>query len=289
MRNYAEATIKSYKATFRLFLKDTKISEITEISKELLEQWFFDSRVRRNWSTVSFWTHHKHLNAFLKWMHKQEYIPQNYLDDVEKPRLEKKLPKTLSKDQAKIILDASFNYPYFYRFARYRNRAIVGIMLLAGLRRKEVINLKYGDVSIETRTIFIQQGKGNKDRMIPMNHQLCNILEEYIYQRRKFKKKTLNMFCSIQRDEPIKESAISNLMFKLRKVTRIKFSAHTLRHAFARLMLEGGCDIYTLSKIMGHSKITTTTIYLACSSKQMSKSIEMHSLNSDISRDNFSF
>ncbi|MBI5754552.1 site-specific integrase [Candidatus Peregrinibacteria bacterium] len=80
-------------------------------------------------------------------------------------------------------------------------------------------------------------------------------------------------------NEPFGDKGIQRLVERLRKRSGINFSAHTLRHAFARLMLEGGCDIYTLSKIMGHSKITTTTIYLACSNQQMSKSIEMHSLN----------
>lgn len=83
----------------------------------------------------------------------------------------------------------------------------------------------------------------------------------------------------VRKSAPIGEHCIKLLVGRIRQKTNINFSAHTLRHGFARLMLEGGCDIYTLSKIMGHSKITTTTIYLSCSTQQMSKAIELHALN----------
>jgi len=152
-------------------------------------------------------------------------------------------------------------------------------MLLAGLRRKEVLNLKYGEVSLDNKTIFINQGKWAKDRIIPMNNRLQTVLFEYIQQRRKLKKECIYFFTGVQRDLQIGEKLITRLMARLRKTTGIQFSAHTLRHGFARLMLEGGCDIYTLSKLMGHSKITTTTIYLSCSNQQMSKGVEMHALN----------
>ncbi|MFC1811045.1 tyrosine-type recombinase/integrase [Patescibacteria group bacterium] len=279
IRNYASATIMSYKGTFKLFLQETKIEDPKELSKKVIEEWFYNGRLNRNWSSGTFRDHLKHLNPLFKWLVKEGHIPENYANELEKPRLEHKLPKTLSKVEAQLILETSFNLPYTYRFEKYRNFAIVAIMLLAGLRRNEVMKLKYGEVSLDNKSIFINQGKWGKDRIIPMNNRLQTVLLEYIQRRKKMKKESIYFFTGVQRDLPIGVKLITRLMARLRIATGIQFSAHTLRHGFARLMLEGGCDIYTLSKLMGHSKITTTTIYLSCSNQQMSKGVEMHVLN----------
>jgi site-specific recombinase XerD len=279
IRNYRPLTITGYRNTFKIFFMMTDVLYPNELSKRVFEEFFFKGRIERKWSAVTFRTYLKFLNTFMKWLVKQELIERNFLDDIEKPRVESKLPKTLSRDEAQLILDAAFHSQYRYSFEKYRNRAIVAVMLMAGLRKGEVITLKRNDVSIENRTLFIRQAKGAKDRMIPINSRLSQILSEYARERDRLGRQCLSFFVSIQKDEPIGRKCINNLMLKLKKKTKLDFSAHTLRHAFARLMLEGGCDIYTLSKLMGHSKITTTTIYLSCSNQQMSKSVEMHTLN----------
>lgn len=279
IRNYKPETVRTYKNIFHVFLKEVGVSYPSELSLKVIEAFFFNGRVNRNWSSVTFRSYTKNLNTFMKWLVKEEYIPENYLEKLEKPRLEKRIPRTLSKEQALVLLECAFNMPSQYRFCKYRNRAIIAIMLMAGLRRKEVVSLKLNEVSIENGSIFINQGKGGKDRIIPMNSRLKILLSEYLQQRTKYGKKCLNFFVSIQKDNPLGVSGLKKLIDELKRRTKMDFSAHTLRHAFARLMLEGGCDIYTLSKLMGHSKITTTTIYLSCSNQQMTKSVEMHALN----------
>lgn len=279
IRNYKKTTLGSYKSTFNLFLQETELKHPSELNKAVVENWFYNGRLKRNWSSSTFRSYLKHLNTFFKWLLKENIIPKNYLDEIEKPRMETHLPRTLSLEEAEKILEASQHLAYTYKFERFRNHALIAIMLLAGLRRGEVINLKFNDISISNKTIFIDQGKGSKDRMIPINNRLERVLTEYLQERNRTKKNCIHFFAGAQKEEQIGTRCIKLLIARLRKATKIDFSAHTLRHAFARLMLEGGCDIYTLSKIMGHSKITTTTIYLSCSNQQMSKSIEMHSLN----------
>ncbi|MFC1647787.1 tyrosine-type recombinase/integrase [Patescibacteria group bacterium] len=279
LRGYAPRTIDGYKNTFKLFFRESEVRHTHELNLKVFEEWFIHGRMERKWTPVTFRGHLKYLNTFMKWLIKEGLVEQNYLDKLEKPRLEHKIPRTLSKKEAELILEASFHLSYPYRFAKYRNRAIVAIMLMAGLRRQEVIKLCLNDVSVENKSIFIRQAKWGKDRIVPMNQKLQQILYEYQQDRRRLKKQNIHFFTSIQKDNQIGDRAITNIIKKLRDTTKIYFSAHTLRHAFARLMLEGGCDIYTLSKLMGHSKITTTTIYLSCSNQQMSKAVEMHSLN----------
>lgn len=280
IKNFSPVTIKGYKSTLKGFLKDTQITSVDEITLELLEKWFYQGRLDRNWSAETFRHYHKHINCFIKWLIKKELIIDNPAIKIEKPKLEKKLPRTLSRDKAQLVLDTSYHLNYRYAFERYRNRAVIASMLFAGLRKSEVVNLKLNDVCFENRTIFINQGKGSKDRIIPMNIKLLTYLKEYAKRRDNLKYTDLPyFFLTLHKPKSFGIKGINNLIKKLRQKTKLDFSAHTLRHSFATLMLEGGCDIYTLSKIMGHNKITTTTIYLYCSNQQMSKSIEMHLLN----------
>jgi site-specific recombinase XerD len=279
IRNYSPITIQGYKSTLNLFFHETQCLLPEQVTKNIVENWFFNGRLNRKWGAVTFSHYHKHLNKFFDWLLKQNIIAINPALQIEKPRLEQKLPRTVSKAQGQLILDTSYHMKYSYTFERYRNHAIIGLMLLAGLRKGEILKLRLQDVSIDTKTIFINQGKGHKDRMIPINLTLQRLLVEYLKDRTRLKRKSIFFFTTLQKDAPISNQCIKLLIHKLRKKTKIDFSSHTLRHGFARLMLEGGCDIYTLSKLMGHNKITTTTIYLSCSSQQMSKSIEMHALN----------
>lgn len=279
IRNYSPLTLTGYKNNCGWFLRESGAVYPSDLNKRILEDWFYKGRLERKWSAATFRHYYKYLNTFMKWLIKEGYLLDNPLVDIEKPRMEQRLPKTLTKDQAQKILDAAYHFPYTYTFERYRNRALIGVMLFAGLRRNEALSLKLHDISLSERTLFVNQGKGSKDRMVPMSGKLAQIFEDYLKDRRRLKKTNPYLFTSVQRDQQLEARALTNLVIKIKKVTKIKFSPHTLRHAFARLMLEGGCDIYTLSKLMGHSKITTTTIYLACSNQQMSKAVEMHMLN----------
>ncbi len=279
IRNYSAFTLKGYRNTWELFLKENPTEYASELNKATFEQWFFNGRLKRKWSPSTFRSYLKYFNMVLKWMVEEGHIEENFLEKLEKPRMESRIPRTLTHAEAILVLDTSFHTKYAYTFEKYRNRAIVGIMLLAGLRRNEVLHLKMGDVDLKNKSIFVSQGKGAKDRVVPINARLAMILEEYLRDRRRLGKECIFLLTAVQKDLPLGTRCINNLMTRLRKKTKLNFSAHTLRHAFARLMLEGGVDIYTLSKIMGHSKITTTTIYLSCSTLQMSKAAEMHALN----------
>jgi site-specific recombinase XerD len=279
IRNYSKHTLEGYNRTWKLFLKETGVEYPSQLNKAVFEDWFFKGRLERKWSSTTFRSYHKYFNMVLKWMVKEGVIEENYVADMEKPKLEHRIPRTLTRAEAILVLDTAFHMKYAYTFEKYRNRAIVGVMLLSGLRRKEVLDLKMQHIDLRHKSIFVKQGKGAKDRVVPINSRLSDILTEYLRDRKRLNRESIYLFVAAQRDQRLGHRCINNLMRRLRKKTGLNFSAHTLRHAFARLMLEGGCDIYTLSKIMGHSKITTTTIYLSCSTQQMSKAAEMHSLN----------
>lgn len=279
IRGYSRATIDRYDRIVKLFIKFLESNNVKDITDNKVKQFFFYGRVERNWSASSFVTYHKSLLVFFRWLVELGYLENNYIEDIELPRIEKKLPLKLTKQEVLYLLEFVYNYPYQYRFLRYRNHAIFSTFIFAGLRKNELLNLGFGDVDLENRTLFVHLGKGNKDRILPISVKLSESLEKYVKERFRLRKTCPQFFVSLNRDMGFTEDGLKHLVNKIKKESKIKFGVHKLRHTFATLMLEGGCDIYSLSKMMGHSDIKTTTIYLAASAEHLRNQIFKHPLN----------
>lgn len=279
IRGYTNETIRRYRQTINFFSKWADIQEIEEVTEQNTKEFFLNGRVNRGWTTGTYITYHKSLLVFFRWCVDNKYIESNPIELIETPRLEKRLPPKLTKKQVIKLLEVIENYPYEYKFLRYRNHAIFSTFVFAGLRKKELINLKYTDVDIENMTIFVRQGKGSKDRIIPMNFTLAEILTKYIAERKRLKRTCPEFFTSLARNGGFTENGLKHLMRKLVVAVGFNFTIHKLRHTFATLMIEGGCDIYSLSRMMGHSDIKTTTIYLSASAEHLRDQVGKHPLS----------
>jgi len=221
----------------------------------------------------------KSLLVFFRWCVKLGYLEANPIIDIEIPRLEKRIPPKLTKQDALKLLELVYNYPYEYTFLRYRNHAMFATFIFAGLRKTELLNLKYMDVDLENLTLFITQGKGNKDRIVPISYTLAQSLKRYVQERKRLNKTNAEFFTSLRGNIGFTINGLQKLVEQMRTSFKIPFTIHKLRHTFATLMLEGGCDIFSLSKMMGHSDIKTTTIYLAASTEHLRAQMTKHPLN----------
>jgi len=279
IRGYSPKTIKRYKSVINLFCKFGEVQKVEDITDQNVREFFIQGRSFRNWNPNTFISYHKSLLVFFRWCVERGYLPRNYTEDIETPKLPKRLPKNLKKDDALRLLEVVYNYPYDYHFLRYRNQAIFATFIYAGLRRSELFNLKVTDVDVENLTIFVNKGKGAKDRFIPMSYTLASILKKYLQERRRLNKTCPEFFASLNRNKGFTETGLTRMVRKIKDASGIDFTIHKLRHTFATLMIEGGCDIYSLSKMMGHSNITTTTIYLSATAEHLRGQILKHPLN----------
>lgn len=279
IKDYSPSTIRWYRSTFLQFKKTLNVENIHCINQFTVENWLMDGRIKNMWLPSTFISHHKHLNCFFEWMKKKGSIPDNFIKDIEKPRLEQRIPRRLSLEQADVLLRAIYTIRWTYKFEKQKNLAIIALMLFAWLRKSEVLKLKTHNINMDTSIIHIVQAKWKKDRLVPMCSRLQTIIKEYLLERDRLDKSTDFLINPSQWDSYTWPKAIDRLIKRLREKTKLDFSAHALRHTFATLMLEWWCDIYTLSKMMWHSKINTTTIYLSCSEKSLLQSIEKHPLN----------
>ena len=279
IRGFSKSTVKRYKSILDPYCEYSNISEIEQVSEKNIRQMFFYGRTERKWCSGTFICNYKALKVFFDWCIKEDYIKDNPMKCLELPRLEKRLPEKLTKQEASKLLEVVFNYPYDYKYLRYRNYAIFSLFLFAGLRRGELLKLKLTNVDIENLTIFISQGKGSKDRMIPMNFTLAETLKRYLVERKRLNKTCPEFFCSLNRNMGYTNEGLRRLVKQIKEASGINFACHKLRHTFATLLLESGADIYSISKMMGHSDIKTTTIYLAASVDHLRSQMSKHPLN----------
>lgn len=279
IKGYSKNTIRRYKMALGYFAKFANIHEVEQVSRDTARSLFFHGRLDRRWSVNTFLVYRKSLSVFFQWCVKEGYLKSNPIVDIEIPKLEKKLPPKLNRQDALRLLEVTYNYPYTHPFLRLRNHAVIATFLYAGLRRQELLNLKLTDVDLLNLSIFVRQGKGSKDRIIPMSHRLSEILQAYLMERQRLRKTCPEFFSSWIRNMGLTDTGIRRLVEQIKKDSGISFTIHKLRHTFATLMLEGGCDIYSLSRMMGHDDIKTTTIYLAASAEHLRAQITKHPLN----------
>lgn len=271
-------TVKWHRDTFRMFLKFKVLDSLSEVTRHHIEDWISWGKNSRGWSPKTIRNSLMALSVFLDWCIKEQIIDYNPTKDIPKPNLPKKTPRHLNLEQVKSLFRCAYNYPYFHAYERNRALAVLAVFVYAGLRYKELMQLKFEDVDLQNKCIYVFDGKGAKDRVIPFTDQMDLMLRPYIRERSEVN--PFSPFFFVSRDLPgrMSDNVIKRLFAKLKQESGIHFSAHMLRHTFATLLLEGNTDIYTISSFLGHSSIETTTIYLTASMRHKRSEITKHPL-----------
>jgi len=278
MRGCSPATIKRYRTAVQLFRRQVNVSELSDCTPTKVREFFFCGRAKRNWAPSTFVTYHKALLVFFRWCVKNSHLGENPADGIELPKIPKALPKSLPLHEAQRLLEMVRNYPWPYTFQRHRNTAILATVIYAGLRKQELLGLGVADVDLQDRSILVRRGKGLKDRIVPMNVALVPTLSKYADERRRLGKTCPEFFTSLNRNMRLTDMGLRGLVRQVKAATNLRFSLHSLRHTFATLMLEGGCDIFALSRMMGHSEIKTQTLYLAATPQHLRGEMAKHPL-----------
>ena len=197
------------------------------------------------------------INQFLKYLIDENYIPNIEINNIS-IMTEKKLPNVLSPHEIDILID-------FYDhdiFISSRNKTIIDFMYSTGCRVSELINVEESDIDIEESFVRLQ-GKGSKQRIVPLGSKVRINLESYLQLRNKDRKNTNNKLFISKSYKNLDRTAV----FRIIKSTGVKAGInkelypHILRHSAATHMLEGGCDLRTVQEFLGHSSVSTTQIY----------------------------
>lgn len=166
------------------------------------------------------------------------------------------------KELQQAIPDTYQNLPFAERQAKqYDLKLIFALCYGCALRRMETYNLTAKDVDFDRKTLFVNQGKGYKDRIVPMNENVCNTLKDYIYNfRHRLKLNHNRLFIH----------SLSNLHTTLKQLQKAtqnpqiaqkRLYFHLLRHSMATHLLQNGMDIESIARFLGHSSLVITQIY----------------------------
>jgi integrase/recombinase XerD len=283
VKGFTEATTRTRRKqveSFLEWLKERGIDEPLEVTRPVLERYqryLFHYR-KKNGEPMSFRSQHALLVAvrqWFRWMTRQNHIMHNPASELELPKQGHHLPKhVLNVREAEQVLQQ----PEIGDPLGLRDRAILEVLYSTGMRRMEVAGLKVYDVDFDGGTVLIRQGKGRKDRMVPIGKRALAWMMKYINEARPHlvsEPDDYTIFLT-NAGEPIELAYISHIAHYYVGKAQIgkEGSAHLFRHTMATLMLDGGADIRFIQQMLGHVSLRTTEKYTHVSIRQLQKVYE---------------
>lgn len=209
------------------------------------------------------------LRSFFKWLTVENHILYNPAADLEIPRQIRQLPKLMLSIEG---VESILAVPDVTTPMGIRNRAILETFYSTGIRRAELMHLKLLDVDTRSGVLVVRQGKGRKDRVVPIGARACRWIDKYREDVRPLLvvgQAGGHLFVT-DYGEPYQKNRLSDMVKRyVRTAGFPQGSCHAFRHAMATHMLTAGCDIRHIQVILGHAEITTTQIYTHVSIQQL--------------------
>lgn len=238
------------------FLHKNNVKNVTEITSQNIKEFLKKRNKTEKITTIAHnLTVIKNFHSYLL---RENIVTKDVSTMIERPKLRKSLPKTLSIEDIDSLLDIDLKTPF-----DYRNKAMLELMYGTGLRVSELINLTINDIDITNCSIKIF-GKGNKERIVPIGEYCIYYLNIYLNVRDLLLKKSTSdkLFLNNHGKGMTRQGFFKNLKAILKaKGLNCEVSPHTLRHSFATHLLERGADLRSIQEMLGHADIATTRIY----------------------------
>jgi len=269
-KNYSQRTVATYSNCVDLFdryLKENGIASIEDVTRSVIDQYQIDlaTKNRHTKMYLSVATQMSRLVAlisFFKFLHQKGLIEINPISHLELPRVPKRPPSNyLTPKEILEILKAADKTDLL----GMRDKAILELLYSVGLRNSELRSLAMQDIDFTNELIRIQ-GKGNKERIIPIGRLALDYIQEYLQKSRPFLSNRNNptdiLFLS-KRGKMLSIDTLPDIVnrYKARTTITKRIGAHTFRHSFATHLLLRGIDLRSLQELLGHNSIETTQIY----------------------------
>lgn len=258
VRNYARHTIESYALDLRLFFQQIttppkKVSwrEVDRFVQQQHQQGLVATTINRRLYA---------LKRLFDWLIEQERVAINPVKPSHYLKQGRPLPKRLTREQIKRL------------FAQIKNpldHALFLLMLRCGLRVSEAARLKISDIDWEQQTLFIDQGKGRKDRVVYVSPDAVQSLKACRHQRPDSVPGDYFFWNQKRKRQPLSIKAIQKKMERYAKTAGISASCHSLRHTFASNLLEEGAEVVSIKAFLGHESILSSQRYARLSDQKI--------------------
>jgi integrase/recombinase XerD len=269
------ATAERYIRDFIAWAGERGVTHPSQVSRQVIERyqrWLYHYR-KRDGEPLSIAGQRCKLvplRGWFKWLTRRGEIPANPAADMELPRKIKRLPRVvLTAEEAERVMAAvDIGTPI-----GLRDRAMLEVLYSTGMRRHEIAGLELGDIEAERGVVLIREGKGGKDRLLPLGERALYWTTEYLERGRpqlswNAQDKTLFLGAEGKRLSPL---WLSTLVAKRVDAADIgkRGGCHLWRHTMATLMLEGGADLRFIQAMLGHAELSTTQIYTQVAIRQL--------------------
>lgn len=248
LRGFSNQTIKSYSYNVGRFL-DFIIKSRLNLSNSSIKSYLLIQNVGINTSRLQY--------ASISFFFREILNKPFSFEDIPIKKKEKQLPKVISKEKIKGMIDLTENI---------KHKLIIKFLYSSGLRLQELIDLKRKDIDFERGVLNVRKGKGKKDRVTLISESLKLNLLKY-YSNTQFKTE----YIFEGRNGKYTKKSVQKVLDNSGKRVGVKVTPHMLRHSFATHLLEQGTDIRHIQKLLGHSDLKTTEIYTHVSTKDLSK------------------
>lgn len=262
-KGLAQNTLESYRRDLLLYsyflkknydgltISETTRTHIIAYLLELKQKGRATTTISRNLASI---------RSFYNFLLRDRYIDKDPSQNLESPKIDKRLPKVLSVPQ----VDQLLQMPDVNTSAGLRDKAMLELLYATGIRVSELVSLNIDDLNLNMGLLKCF-GKGSKERIIPLGSLAIKSINNYLeYSRVKLNKKPdENALFLNHHGKRITRQGFWKIIKKYAKIASIEvdITPHTLRHSFATHLLENGADLRSVQEMLGHADISTTQIY----------------------------
>ncbi|MBI4431180.1 MAG: tyrosine recombinase XerC [Candidatus Omnitrophica bacterium] len=269
-KNASDHTVKNYAVDLRDFaafigeLAPDKIEyiHVRNFLAHLKERDFSQSSISRKLAC---------LRSFFKYMAREQLLTVNPASNIATPKREKKLPEFLNQDEMNKLINAASDATKAGR----RDRAIIETLYSTGMRVSELMGLNIGDLDFVAGTLKVE-GKGKKERMVPVGNTAVRAVEAYMGDRPENDKQPSSPLFLNKNGTRLTDRSVRRILIKYAKRAGITkdISPHTIRHTFATHLLDRGADLRSVQDLLGHENLSTTQIYTHVTTKRLKDAYE---------------
>ena len=240
------------------YLKKININNLNNVTLDIINDYLKKLSINKM-NPRSIRRHITSIKEFHKYLMKYKKIDKNVTINIDTIKITKKLPNVISQDEMNKILCINLDNAF-----HYRDKAMLELMYGSGLRVSELVNLTIYNIDFQNKMILIE-GKGQKERIVPMSPFSFTALKDYLDVRNQLVKPGKNeekLFLN-NHGAGITRHGFNYILKNILKDKEInsKITPHSLRHTFATDLLNNGADLRSIQELLGHSDLTTTRIY----------------------------
>lgn len=297
LRNLSPLSIKQNEQALRLFaafLREQGVATVLDVEAETLERYKVELAAYRTRKGTSLLPATVRARVFIiqgwfRWLCRKGFIPHDPVSGVKPPRRSKKLPKgVMTVEEIKKVLAQ----PDLHNLIGYRDRAIMEVLYSTGMRSAELVHLEVRDLDFEKKTARIRNGKGDKERYVPLSPPCIRFLKRYLEAIRpelaegirpcgnswlkKYRTGGDVLFLSLYGAKLTPTWLAQSLKRYIRQagISRPVSPVHSWRHSVATHLMSSGMDIRYVQVMLGHSSVDTSQIYTHIEPRALSEKLK---------------